>query len=181
MPSTFRPAARSRSSAEAKYRELRRLAFQAAGEDLVAAGASAELRAIDAAALVAAGQWTGRRVAWPWHVLAADWRRNHPPRFEVAVWRDAVLCGLALGRPASAAAHLSVYFLEANPDHANPLRRNVARVALGAARRYALVLGKTELRLIDPLPVLVPFYCSPALGFELVAPGTEAQYCSRSI
>jgi hypothetical protein len=41
-------------------------------------------------------------------------------------------------------------------------------VALTAANAYAIVLGKTELRLMDPLPALIPYYCSPALGFELV-------------
>jgi hypothetical protein len=43
------------------------------------------------------------------------------------------------------------------------------------------VLGKTEMRLVDPFPALVPFYCSPAFGFHLVTPVREPPYCSRSI
>jgi hypothetical protein len=74
-----------------------------------------------------------------------------------------------------------LYYGEANPDPANPLRGNVALVTLAAARRYAIALGKAEIRLIDPLPALVPFYCSPRLGFELVTPANESPYCRRSI
>jgi len=45
--------------------------------DLAAAGMLAQLRGIDAVAILAVGQWRGRRVAWPWHLLADDWRRSH--------------------------------------------------------------------------------------------------------
>lgn len=172
---------RGRPAAEARYRNLRNVAFLGAEQNLADAGIHAQLRSIDAAALAAASRWTGRRVAWPWPVLAADSRRNHPNRFDAAVWHDGWLCGLSLGHPAPTAPHLSLYYLEANPDPANPLRRNVTLVTLAAARRYAIALGKAEIRLVDPLPALVPFYCSPRLGFELVTPGREAPYCRRSI
>ncbi len=181
MPATPRPPQPTRSAAEARYRALRDAAFRAAGADLAVAGIVAELRSIDAAALDAVGGWSGRRVDWPWHMLAAAWRRNHPDRFEAAAWRDGVLCGLVLGRPAPTAPHLSLYWIEANPNPANPLRRNVALALFEPARRYALALGKAELRLIDPLPAVVPFYCSPALGFELVIPAKGGPYCRRSI
>jgi hypothetical protein len=181
MPEPENPAPRSRSAAEAKYRTLRNTAFKVAMRDLAANGVHAELRSIDAAAVAHAAQWKDRRVAWPWHTLAAGWRRNHPNRFEVAVWRDDVLCGLMLGRPAPAAAHFSLHFLEANPDDANPLRGNVTLVTLAAARRYAITLGKTEFRLVDPLPAVVPFYCSPRLGFELVTPAQGEPYYRRSL
>jgi len=91
------------------------------------------------------------------------------------------MCGLALGRPAPAAPHLSLYYLEANPDPANPLRGRITRITLATLIRYADLLGKTELRLIDPLPPLVPFYCSTDFGFRLVTPAKGAPYCSRSI
>jgi hypothetical protein len=113
--------------------------------------------------------------------MAARWRRNHPDRFEAAIWRGGLLCGLALGRPAPAGPHLSLYYLESNPDPANPLRGSVTRITLATLIRYADLLGKTELRLIDPLPPLVPFYCSPAFGFGLVTPAKGVPYCMRSI
>jgi len=57
----------------------------------------------------------------------------------------------------------------------------VAAVAVTALDAYATVLGKHELRLVDPLPALIPLTCSPGTGFELVTPRGEAPYCRRSI
>ena len=173
--------ARGRSAAEAKYRGLRHLAFQDAMTAIATAGVNAELRPIDAPALSAAGQWTARRVVWPWHVLVPDWRGKHPARFEVAVWQGDTLCALALGRPAPTAPHLSLRYIERNPDPANPLRGMVTGVVIDALGAYAIVLDKTELRLVNPLPELVPRYCSRDFGFRLVTPVREAPYCSRSI
>ena len=181
-PLTRPPLGRgSRSSAETRYRELRHLAFQAAQDDLAAAGGNAELRAIDATALTAFGTWPARRVAWPWPDMAADWRRGHPDRFELAVWSGDALCALALGRPSPGASHMALYFMEGSPDPGHPLRRKVATVVITALRAYAIALGKGELRLVDPLPEVIPFYCSPAMGFELVRPRMEAPYCRRSL
>jgi hypothetical protein len=175
-----RPSA-SRSSAEARYRETRRLAFQQAQEELADAGIGVDLRSIDAAAMEAFSAWPPRRVAWPWPDLAADWRKGHPDRFDLAVWSDGALCALAMGRPAPKAPHMSLHYMEANPDPVNPLRRRVAAVVVTSLQAYAMVLGKRELRLIDPLPAVVPFYCSTRMGFTLVTPRGEAPYCRRSI
>jgi len=171
----------SRSSAEFRYHALRHLACQAAGADLAVAGLAVDLRPIDAAALDAFRTWSPRRVAWPWPEMIADWRRGHPARFEVAVWRDGILCALALGRPSPKATHMSLHYLEANPDPGHPLRRKVAAVAITALDAYATVLGKHELRLVDPLPALIPFYCSPGMGFELARPHGETPYRRRSV
>jgi len=61
------------------------------------------------------------------------------------------------------------------------MRGDFASIVVAALGSYGVVLGKTEMRLIDPLPALVPFYCLPTLGFRLVAPAGEVPYCSRSI
>jgi len=176
---TSRPC--GRSSAEARYRELRRAALQDAMATLAAAGINVELRPIGAAALAAVERWNDRRVGWPWHLMIPDWRRNYPGRFELAIWQGDVLCALALGRPAPKAPHLSLYYIERNPDAANPLRGKVTGAVIDALAAYAIALGKTELRLIDPLPALIPRYCSPPFGFRLVAPAVGGPYCSRSI
>jgi hypothetical protein len=78
----IRSVSRGRLAAEAKYRDLRLLALQDAKTALASAAVRAELRPIDAAALLAAEHWTSRRVNWPWHSLVADWRRNHPARLK---------------------------------------------------------------------------------------------------
>jgi len=181
MPPLIDTRSGSRPSAEAKYRALRHAAWQDAAAALASAGITAELRPIDVAALAAVACWRDRRVDWPWHLMIPDWRRNYPGRFEVGIWHGGVLCALAIGRPAPKASHLSLYYVERNPDPANPLRGKVTGAVIDALAAYAIVLGKTELRLVDPLPALVPRYCSPPFGFRLVTPASGGPYCSRSI
>jgi hypothetical protein len=76
---------------------------------------------------------------------------------------------------------LGLHYIERNPDPKSPLRGKVMRTVIDAPGAYGVVLGKSETRLIDPLPALIPFYCSPAFGFRLVTPAREAPYCSRSL
>jgi hypothetical protein len=73
------------------------------------------------------------------------------------------------------------YYLEANPDRSHALAGQVATIVFTAMEEYATILNKGELRLVDPLPEVIRFYCSPAHGFELVSPHREAPYCRRSI
>lgn len=173
----------TRATAEVRYGIRRTLALEAVNAKLTTAGVDVELRLLDAPALAAfSADWQGhprRHVAWPWPAMVSDWRRIRPERFEASVWSDGQLCALALGKPAPSAPHLSVHYLEGSPDPAHPLRGWTTSVVLVAAEAYALILGKTELRLVDPLPALIPYYCSPALGFRLVAPPGAAPYCTR--
>jgi hypothetical protein len=46
--------------------------------------------------------------------MVADARRDDPSRFEVAVWSDQTLCGLALGR--TRPAYCGIEYLEGSPD-----------------------------------------------------------------
>jgi hypothetical protein len=161
-----RPPA-SRSDAESRYRDLRRMAFQQAQAVLAADGIAAELRPIDAVALAAFATWPPRSVDWPWPKMAADWRRGRPARFDLAIWSDDTLCGLALGRPAPSAAHMSLHYLEGNPDPGHPLHFKVLNVVITALEAYATVLGKTELRLVDPLPEAVSPIARPCWGLNL--------------
>lgn len=169
-----------RADAEQRYRDLRRLALDDAQERLAASGISAELRPIDASALEAFGTWRNRRVAWPWPDMAGDWRRNHPDRFEVAVWRNGVLCGLALGKPAPSRSHLSLHYMEGDPDPGHPLQGQVTAATFAAASSYAIALPAKELHLVEPFPALVPRYCGPPFHFELVQPKGRKPYCRRS-
>ena len=167
-------------AAERRYGELRRLTYRKAEHALAAAGITAELRGIDNSALDASALWDDRRVAWPWPSMADSFRRGHPDRFELAIWCQNALCGLALGRPSPSTSHLSLYYMEGNPDLAHPLCKKVTAVTLTALNAYAVALRKQELRLVEPLPQLIPFYCSPDFGFSLVQPKRGAPYCRRS-
>ena len=48
-------------------------------------------------------------------------------------------------------------------------------IVSGALVAYAKALGKTEVRLNDPLPSVVPLY--EGYGFTLATPAGEAPYC----
>ncbi len=170
----------SRAVAEGRYREIRRAVYRATEAELLAVGLVAELRGIDATATAAFTGWASRRVTWPWPDMVAEWRRNFPERFDLAVWQAGILCGLALGRPSTSPSHVALYYVGGNPDPAHPLRRKVVPTVLAALQAYAIALGKAELRLVDPMPGLASYYCSPALGFELVTPRRGATYCRRS-
>jgi hypothetical protein len=175
------PIRHERSAAENRYRALRRLAFQEAEATLGSAGIKADLRTIDATALEAFAEWRNRLVGWPWADMVPDWRRGYPDRFDLAVWSDDTLCGLALGRPSPGPSHLALYYMEGAPPRHHPLKGRVMTVVLTALRAYAIVLSKKELRLVEPFPELIPTYCSPDVGFQLVTPRREAPYCRRSI
>jgi hypothetical protein len=121
-------------------------------------------------------QWDGhaeRRYPWPWPDMIANARRNEPGRFEVAIWSDAVLCGLSLG--GTRADFCRVDYIEGSPDPLHPLKGSVTVIASGAAIAYATALGKAEIRLMNPLPAVVPYY--ERLGFQLVSPHGGAPYC----
>jgi hypothetical protein len=171
----------SRYSAEAHYRGVRRSVFQEVQGELSAAGIGIELRPIDAAALAAFETWQDRLVDWPWPQMIADWRRSWPERFELAIWSGDILCGLALGRPSPGPSHMSLHYMEGNPDETHPLIWKVTAVVTSALEAYAIALGKAELRMVDPFPEMVPFYCSRVMGFELVTPRRGVPYCRRSI
>lgn len=105
--------------------------------------------------------------------MISDARRNDPARFEVAVWSRGILCGLAIG--GTKATFCRVDYLEGSPDPRHPLKRSVTVIVSGAAVAYAAALGKAEVRLMNPLPAVVPFY--ERSGFPLVIPGSGGPYC----
>jgi len=55
----------------------------------------------------------------------------------------------------------------------------VIPAALTALLGYATVLGRTEMRLVEPLVQLIPIY--EARGFLLVEPRGERPYCVRKV
>ncbi len=96
-------------------------------------------------------------------------------RFEVAIWSGPTLCGLSLGKPSKGPSHLAMQLLEANPAGRHPLKGFVAQCAVEAGMSYATLLGKTELRLIRPLPGALPTY--RRLGFRVEPESEEPPYC----
>ena len=161
------------------YNELRAAALINAAQRLNGRdpGHLIRLTEIDETALFAWRQWIrrdDRPGGWDWRAAHRS-VRSHLNRFEVAIWSGYVLCGLAIGKASRGDSHLAIRLLEGNPAPAHPLKGKVAICALEAADRFARVLQKRQLRLIDPLPGALPTY--QRLGFT-VAPGNpRPPYC----
>src|SRR3546814_18427447 len=51
---------------------------------------------------------------WDWRREAGNWRK-HIDRFEVAIWSNHQLCGLAVGKPSQRRNNLSIYMLQGSP------------------------------------------------------------------
>jgi hypothetical protein len=170
------------AQAEARYREIRHLSHQKA-VSLLSFDARVDMRDIDRSALESfALSWalhSGRLVTWPWNGIAADYRRKFLERFEAAIWSGDQLCGLAIGKPSNARNVMALHFLEGNPNVGHPLKGMVHVAALEAVLAYAIALQTRHLRLIDPLPAVVPLYAK--FGFRLVAPRTGSAYCEMEI
>ncbi len=173
----------SRLAAEARHAGHRATALRKAEELFrpVVAPSPIRFRAITLETFAACdAEWRDcpeRRYPWPWHEMAGDYRRNEPTRFEVAVWGGEVLCGLAIGWQRT--KFCSVDYIEGSPLPVHPLRGNVLSAVLTALTAYAVVLGRQEIRLIDPLPELVPRY--EYLGFALATPRGEPRDCWKEL
>ncbi len=172
----------SRHTVEARFRTIR-LAAHGAAEALVTPVFTPTIRltGIGPDALDAFERfWAlhpNRRCAWPWREMESDFRHAEPSRFDLAVWSGDVLCGLAVGR--TRADHCRMDYLEGSPIPGHPLMGRVVLIAAAALVAYATALGKSEARLVDPLPALVPYY--EGRGFKLANPKGEARYCSWRI
>lgn len=72
-------------------------------------------------------------------------------------------------------SHLAMQLFEGNPADMHPLKGFVAECALEAGISYARLLGKTELRLLRPLPGALPTY--RRLGFKVERESADPPYC----
>lgn len=172
----------SRQTTEDRYAGHRAVALRNAEDRLQPiAPAPLSLRAIAPEALASFDAvWRDcpdRRYPWPWREMAADYRRNEPTRFEVAVWSGDALCGLGLGKLRS--SYCRADFFEGSPLPEHPLKGFIIPALLTVLLVYAKALQREQIRLIEPLPAMVPRY--EALGFVLVNPKREAPYCWKAV
>lgn len=157
----------------AEWEELRALARDNVQEDRRPRQPNLRLGPIDAAALRATDGWLGRaRVAdWDWRGVT---KRPRDARFEVAMWHGDRLCGLALG-PVEGVIGMGracLEYIEGAP-RPHPLQGQVIPIALITVEELARIMGLPEVRLLGPMPALVPLY--EAFGYQSVAnrPGTS--------
>jgi hypothetical protein len=185
MPiSTFREA-------QERYARIRRSVYDSVEQDLASMSSvpvPVRLADIDAHTLeVQRVTWIARHWSgfggWNWEALVTRvWRR--PSGLPLALWSGERLAGLVVAhaskRRQSGARHtLSLRCVEASPDSAHPLRRFVFPLALFVSERYGESLGAERLRLLDPVPDMLPRYLK--LGFTIAGRNGHRLYLERRI
>jgi hypothetical protein len=177
--------------AKQQYARLRRQAYTRVQYEAVQTGfvrAPLHIDDTDERAITAwRATWIGphptNQGSWNWErLLRRAWRR--PSAFHVAVWSGEHLCGLGVGRASKRRAigvrhTLSVHFIESAHDDKHPLRSAVATLVIAAAESYGRLLGATRIRLIEPLPGVIPLY--ERLGFTVAWKAGQPVYCERRI
>ena len=183
--------ARSFEETVAHYRALQEAAYSLAHEEIRGAGlmgVPVVLRRYDGTAEAAwHSDWQGRphlngSGGWDWPaIVRSRWRR--PSAFRLAIWSGSTLCGLSIGHPSKRSPGgsrktISVNLIEGSPS-AHPLRGFIKLVAITYATEYGRLLGSTRVRLIEPLPAVIPSYAQ--LGFSIILKGHQPLYCEREI
>jgi len=101
-------------------------------------------------------RFTEEELLWNW-VNTIREMSNVPNRFELAIWSDNILCGLAIGKPSKGPAHNAIYRLQGSPIR-HPLEGKIMTIAIKTGTEYAKALGKKNLILVEPLEHLVKIY-----------------------
>jgi hypothetical protein len=126
--------------------------------------------------------WSGSG-GWNWDALVRPVLRR-PSGFPLAVWSGDQLLGLAIGRAskrrASGRHHtLSIHYVETHPDPFHPLRSHILSIVFEAAEQYGDALGAERLRLVAPIPALMPLYLGTRFG--IAGRYGHALYLERAI
>lgn len=116
-----------------------------------AEAAACGLLGIDDAAIAAAVNWR-----FPWRRIVGQ-TRPYFRRFELALWHNGNLYGLAIGRASKGPDNVTVHFLERAPGD-NPFAGYFIRIAMDAADNYAKLLGRQRVKLKNPVPGAIPAY-----------------------
>jgi hypothetical protein len=151
------------------------LARMSVGEDLARHIPEIRLTPTRYAGVALSRMWLGptRLASWDW---ARVTKRPSGTRFDLAIWHDTRLCGLAAG-PAGE-AWIGMEYLEACPSP-HPLRGMITGIALAVLETQAAALNLSEARLLGAEPVLVKGY--EARGYITVAKPSGLVYLSKKI
>lgn len=179
--------------ARARHAAYRREAYATAREDAISngvCGPDLRMADIDRRALAAwRTTWTGQHPSgtgkWDWPTLI-DRAPHRPALLPIAIWYGEDLCGLAHGHAsphrADGTRHtISFTHIERRPEPpAVPLRRRIVPLAVAVAENYGRVLGASHIRLLNPDPRLLGYYCD-VLGFVVAWKSGVPVYCVRRI
>ncbi|MES2076242.1 MAG: hypothetical protein V4462_11560 [Pseudomonadota bacterium] len=155
-------ARNERNEAYLRYAARRREARELATISLADITAAAvHLDDITPDAIVQTKEWRHaypdlRQGSWDWEKIVRLFRRR-ARHVELAIWVDAVLSGLLVGRISDNRVVATIHFLERRPAD-NPLAGSVARIATQYLEVLAILLNCRQTALDSPLPALLEFY-----------------------
>ena len=146
--------------AEERYTKIRKAVLDEINKDLFNSNQrNFKAKLIDQTALVQSEYWdysAKRRVNWGWTEGYHIFKYRHPKRFEMALWHNATLVSLSLGRPTYRGSKLRLDFIEGNPDKSEDIK--VFEYTFLAMVGYAQTLGAGELRVMHPINADVKRY-----------------------
>ena len=114
-----------------------------------------------------------------------DWKRiysqiwNKPNRFDIAIWQESILCGIAMGHVSPAKREVCIRLLEAWSLPTNPLKGYIAPITFTAVEFYGRIFDSQLLKIKDPALGAIPYY--EKLGFSLAEPVDGSTYYAKEI
>lgn len=116
---------------------------------------------------------------WDWRGAMAARSPKLRRRFDVAIWSDDQLCGLAYGCPSLRRQNLTIRALQGSPVADHPLKGKILPIIHEVAAMYGTALACEELRFSKPLDGMIPYYSR--LGFRLATPAKGVIHCVRPL
>jgi hypothetical protein len=113
---------------------------------------------------------------WDWAAIR-EASHGKTDEFCVAIWHgDATLCGVFLLTVGGVAVRLEA--LEGNPDENHPLKGSVIAIAIDVTERFASLLPRQEIWLVEPADRLLDLYVN-TFGYELAKSDDGRRICKR--
>jgi len=123
-------------------------------------------------------RFTEEELLWNWVNTRREMSKV-PNRFELAIWSDNILCGLAIGKPSKGSAHNAIYRLQGSPIK-HPLEGKIITIAIKTGTEYAKALDKKHLVLVEPLEHLVKIYQRHGFTFK-TSKHYPKRYCIKEV
>lgn len=114
---------------------------------------------------------------FPWRAIVGQFR-PYLRRFEVALWFEGQLYGLAIGRASRGKRNVTIHYLE-RPKQNNPFAGWIAAMVMDASDNYGKILNSQWVRIKNPLPGVIRRY--ETLGFSLAETIKGSTYYERRV
>jgi len=154
-----------------------------AWSDTEALQPSVTIRLMDSGAAAKWGEtWSSDRTppegGWDWPAIS-DGCRGKTDDFCIAIWHGGTtLCGVFLLAVRGIAVQLRA--VEGNPDENHPLKGSVIAIGIDVAERFAGLLRRQEIWLVEPADGLIDLYVE-TFGYELAESDDGRRICKRRV